>query len=148
VKFALALVIIVLATRFIHALGGFIAGFPIALSLAWAPGQLRVVVAGAVAGIVSAAAVVAFSYGVFWALSIREAFGLAAVLAAIVPLSLPIAEDFKKARELVRLQTKLPAETQIIASVTTNAARFSVIGDVFGIVLAFLWFFCIYEKNA
>ncbi len=145
VKFAVAIIIVAIATRFLHALGGIVCGFPIALCLAWAPGSLRVFVAGILAGIFSAAGVIAFSYWVFSVLPGRESFGLTAMLAATVPLSLPIWEDFKKARTLSHLQAQLPEGAQGEASIMTNAARFSAIGDVVGVMLGFVWFACVYD---
>lgn len=61
-------------------------------------------------------------------------------MAATIPLSVPIYNDYNKARELGRMQRTMPPRVAAFASGDTLAMRTMVIGEIAGIGVAAILF--------
>ena len=139
-KLILAYVIVIPLVQFCLTLGSVVAGFPIALCLAWAPMKLRVGIAGTLGGIAGVFAAVGFGYLVFFLLPGRESYGLGAFIASTLPLAIPIVNDKMKARQLASAANQLPEGLEEEAAGMTGAPLSAVRGYWIGLILAAVWF--------
>lgn len=145
-KYILAYGLVIVLVRFCFTLGTLLVAFPIAGCLAWAPERLRGVVAGILSGLGGVAAAVAFGYFMFRLILGSSAFGLLPLLAATVPLIIPIRKDLAQSRLLSDDLTKLrhvPAVQNDFIAITVGV-NFRVVGSILGLVLTFLWFFLVH----
>ena len=142
-KVFIAYAIVIVLVQFCLTFGCLIAGFPIALCLAWASGRLRAIVAGTLAGVVGIAAAVGFGYLIFHLLLGPNSYNIAAFIASTVPLVIPIVNDRKRAHDLTIAESNLPEGAKATASPITASAKYSVVGYQLGLVLATVWFFII-----
>lgn len=164
-KYIFAYVAVIVLTlpcfRFGGVLAGLLTGFPVGLLLLRAPEQLRGIVAGLITGIGSVAASFALGYFVFRLILGSSAFGLIPILAATIPLVIPIGMDITRSRLLSqdaeRMRQLLDGQpTSVQGSVSQNIApvatatsfRFRAAGAIFGLVLVFAWYFFIRHGTA
>src|SRR3989449_10417632 len=96
----LAYVLVAPLVQFCLTIGVGLAGLAVALLPAWTPISLRTKIAGACGGIVGVALAVTYGYGVFRFVVGPGSFTLGPFLASIVPLLLPIRNDFLHARQV------------------------------------------------
>ena len=142
-KIFITYVIVIVLVQFCLSLGYLIAGFPIALCLAWAPSRLRAIVAGILAGVAGVVAAVGFGYLIFHLLLGPKAYNIGAFIASTIPLVFPIVNDRRRAHELSIAESDLPEGVKATASPITASAKYSVVGYQIGLVLAAVWFFLI-----
>ena len=162
-KYVVAYCLAIVLARFCFWFGSVIVSFPVAGCLARASEQLRGVVAGVFSGLGGVAASFAFGYFVFCFILGSSAFGLFPLLAATVPLVVPIrkdlaqsrllSDDVNKFRHLLQsqpgtAQEKESAFTKLAPVAMAIGCKFRVIGAVLGLVLAFLWLFFLHENAA
>jgi hypothetical protein len=156
-KYVTAYAIVIVLARFCYWLGTLFVAFLVAGCLARASECLRGVVAGVLSGLGGVAASVAFGYFIFRLFFASSAFGLFPLLAATVPLVVPINKDLAQSRLLSDDVTKLrhllrdqPAAVQdnVAAVAMAVGVKFRVVGAIVGIVLAFLWLFIVHENSA
>jgi len=146
----IAYVLVIPLVQFCLTAGTFLAGFPVALLLAWAPTSLRTKIAGVVGGIAGVALAVAFGYGVFHFVVGPESFTVGAFIASTLPLILPIRNDYRQSRqvEIARQQllenlqeSRSPEVVNMMTEETHTAHSSNVVGQIAGLILATLWYF-------
>ena len=140
----LAYILVIVLVQFCLTLGVLIIGIPIALCLSWLPASIRAPTNGTLAGIAGVGTAITFGYFVFHFVVGPGSFGIGAFLASTVPLVIPILKDHKHARQLSAAELELPEGAQTIAAPTTDAARYSVVGYILGLVIATIWFFLLH----
>jgi hypothetical protein len=108
-------------------------------------------------GLGGVAASFAFGYFVFRLLFDSSAFSFFPLLAATIPLVVPIRKDFAQSQLLSEDVAKLrhalrdqPAAVQdgVAPVAMAVGARFRALGAILGIVLAFVWLFLLHENAA
>jgi hypothetical protein len=156
-KYIIAYGLVTVLARFCYWLGTLLVAFPVAGCLAWASERLRGVVAGVLSGLGGVAASFAFGRFVFRQIFGSSAFGLLPLLAATVPLVIPISKELAQSRLLSHDVTKLrqllrdqPAAVQdnVAPVAIAVGVKFRVFGAIVGLVLAFLWLFFVHENAA
>jgi hypothetical protein len=156
-KFVIAYGLVIVLARFCYWLGTLLVGFPVAGCLAKASEQLRGVVAGVLSGLGGVAASFAFAYFIFCVIFDSSAFSFFPLIAATVPLVIPIRKDFALSQllsdDVAKLRHALrdqPAAVQDSVAPVAMAigARFRAVGAILGIVLAFIWLFFVRENAA
>jgi hypothetical protein len=154
-KFVIAYALVIVLARFCYWLGTLLIAFPVAGCLAKASEGLRGVVAGVLSGLGGVAASFAFGYFVFRLLFDSSAFSLFPLLAATIPLVIPIRKDFAQSQLLSEDVAKLrhalrdqPAAVQdrMVPVAMAVGARSRAFGAILGIVLAFIWLFLLHEN--
>lgn len=149
-KTMIAYVLVVPLVQFCLTAGVWLGGFPIALSLAWAPISLRTKVAGVCGGIVGVALAVAFGYGIFRVLIGPGSFTVGPFLASTLPLLLPIWKDILKSRRVKAARDQLlrtiaesrgETATRALAGETMTAHGSGAAGEIVGLALSAVWFF-------
>ena len=149
-KTVIAYVLVIPLVQFCLTAGVWLGGFPIALSLAWAPMSLRTKVAGVCGGIVGVALAVAFGYGVFRVMIGPGSFTIGPFIASTLPLLLPIRNDIAQSRrvkaardELLRIYGESHDEIAggALATETMTANGSVVAGEIIGLALVTVWFF-------
>ena len=138
-KYILAYGVVLILTPACFTLGTLLVGFPVSGCLAWASQQLRGVVAGTLSGLGGVAASVAFGYFIFRLILGSTTFGLFPLLAATLPLIIPLRKKAIQARLLGESVTKLrdiPAVQPIAMAV---GVKFEVIGSVLSLIVVYLW---------
>ena len=148
-KTVIAYVLVVPLVQFCLTAGMWLGGFPIAISLAWAPIALRTKVAGICGGIVGVAVPVAFAYGVFRLILGPGSFTIGPFLASTLPLLLPIWNDITRSRRVKAAREQLlhtiaesrgETASQALSTETMTAHGSGVVGEIVGLVLAAAWF--------
>ena len=156
-KFVIAYCLVIVLARFCYWLGTLLVGFPVAGCLAKASEQLRGVVAGVLSGFGGVAASSSFGYFIFRLVFDPSAFSFFPLLAATVPLVIPIHKDLAQSQllsdDVIKIRHLLRDQTAAVQdSVTPVAmavgARFRAVGAILGIVLAFIWLFFVRENAA
>lgn len=156
-KYVLAYGLVIVLARLCYWFGTLLITLPVAGCLAKASERLRGVVAGVLSGLGGVAASVAFGYFVFRLIFDSSAFGLFPLLAATVPLVIPIRKEFAQSRLLSEDVNKLrhllrdqPAAVQdnVAPVAIAVGVKFRVVGAILGLVLAFLWLFFVHENAA
>ena len=146
--YAIAYILAIALARICYWFGTVVIGFPVAGVLAKASDQIRGVVAGILCGLGGVAASVEFSHLMFHHIIDDKAFGVGAVLAATVPLVIPIRKDlatsrllFEDVSKIRNLFTEQGAAVQDMGfAATAVGLRFRIIGATVGILAAFvLW---------
>jgi hypothetical protein len=154
-KFVISYGLVIVLARFCYWLGTLLVAFPVAGCLAKASEQLRGVVAGVLSGLGGVAASCVFGYFLFRLMFDPSAFSLFPLLAATVPLVIPIRKDFAQSQVLSDDVTKLrhalrdqPAAVQNSVAPVAMAVgtRFRAVGAILGVVLAFIWLFLVHEN--
>lgn len=162
-KLVIAYILVIVMTCFCYWFGSLLFGFPVAGCLAKASERLRGIVAGVSSGLGGVAASVAFGYFIFHSFFDSSAFRVVPLLAATVPLAIPIRKDFAmsqllsgnvtKFRGLLQTQPGTVQEKENAFKTVAPVAmavgcKFRVIGAVIGIVLAFIWLLFLHENAA
>jgi len=162
-KYVIAYGLVIVLARICFWFGMLLVGFPVSGCLAKASEQLRGVVAGVLSGLGGVAASVAFGYLIFHSFFDSSAFSIFPLLAATVPLVIPIrkdldqsqllSDDVTKFRELLQtqpgtVQEKEGALRNVAPVAMAVGCKFRVIGAVIGIVLAFIWILFLHETAA
>ena|SRR2546427_929894 len=140
----LAYVLVVPLVQFCLTIGVGLVGLVVALLLAWTPISLRTKIAGVCGGVAGGALAVAYGYGVFRLAVGPGSFTLGPFLASIVPLLLPIRNDFLHARQVTAARDQLLSTfaktgahaVKGMAAETETAHRSGVVGEVVGLLLA------------
>lgn len=152
-KFIIAYVLVIVLARFSYFLGTSLVTIPVALCLAKASsGQLRGVVTGVLSGLGGVAASCAFGYFLFRLMRDSSAFSLFPLLAATVPLAIPILKDLAQAQllsdDLAKLGHILDQSAMQDEVTKAVGVRFRAVGAIVGVVLAFIWLFLVHENAA
>jgi hypothetical protein len=154
-KYVIAYGLVIVFARFCYWLGTLLVTLLVAGCLAKASERLRGVVAGVLSGLGGVAASVAFGYFLFHLVFDPSAFGLFPLLAATIPLAIPIRKELAQSRLLSDDVTKLqhllrdqPAAIQdnVAPVAIAVGVKFRVVGAILGLVLAFLWLFLVHEN--
>ena len=148
-KYVLAYGLAIVLARFWYTLGTFLVTVFVSGCLAWAPERLRGVVAGLLSGLGGVAAAVVVGYLTFRLIAGWSIYGQLPLLAATVPLIIPIRKEFTQARVLADDLAKardFPAiQNRFVAGAV--GVKFRVIGAILGLVVTFFWFFLVYENG-
>ena len=139
-RMLIAYLLVVVLSSVALTIGSRLVGTLVALLLAWTSGQVRATIAGLSGGIAGVAAAVTFGYVTFHFMVGPGSFGLGGFLASTIPLAIPIYNDRQHWAQLLAAEGQLPTEARAIAAPITQAAHFSVLGYVAGLLLALLWF--------
>jgi len=132
--------IVLVVSQFVMTAGVLIIGMGLAFLLAPVPDRARMLVIGFVGGAAGAVLAVLTAHTVFRWLAGPTSFGWAPYLAAVVPLSIPIWNDYRKYRSLREIESKAPARVVEFAAPTTAGMGTTPLGAIAGIVLsAFLF---------
>ena len=108
--------------------------------VAWLPDRVRMPILGLVGGASGVLLSVLFARLIFSWLVGANSFGWGPFLAATVPLSIPIWNDWKKYRELKQLQSEMPTRVQEYAAAPTAAVGSTPVGAIVGVLLSALLF--------
>jgi hypothetical protein len=144
-----AYIAVISLVQFCLTLGVLVAGFAVALLLAWASTSFRTTVAGFLGGAAGVAVAVAFGYWVFQLLVGEDSYGAGVLAASTVPLVVPISNDVRRfllvrdarAQMLDQLGHSNDAATlDRLRDVSSTAHGSAVVGEVAGLVVAIAWF--------
>ena len=108
--------------------------------VAWLPDRVRIPILGLVGGAAGVLLSVLFARLVFSGLVGANSFGWGPFLAATIPLSIPIWNDWQKYRELKQLQSGMPTRVAEYAAPDTAVLAFTPVGAIVGILLSALLF--------
>ena len=158
-KVMIAYGLVIALTSFCFFAGALLVIFLGTQVLAKASPRLREIVVGGLSGLVGVAASFTFSYFLFRLLCGTDAFGLFPLLAATVPLILPIRKEFAKSQLLFndieeRRRHPSPTVRKTLVDLDSRtyamamSARFRAVGAVLGVSLAFIWLFFVYQNAA
>src|SRR3989442_14060141 len=103
----LAYVLVVPLVQFCLTIGVGLVGLVVALLFAWTPISLRTKIAGVCGGVAGVALALVYGYSVFRLTVGPGSFTLGPFLASIVPLLLPIRNDFLHARQVAAARGEL-----------------------------------------
>lgn len=141
----IAYIVVVPLVQFCLTCGVLLAGFPVALLLAWTSVALRTKIAGFVGGVAGVALAVAFGFGVFRLLVGPGSFTVGPFLASTVPLFLPIRNDIRQAKRVKAARQQLidslgESAGGALTDETQTANGSDVVGEITGIILIAVWF--------
>lgn len=144
-RMIIAYLLVISLVQFCLTVGSLVGGFFVALLLPWTSASLRTIIAnvcGSIAGVVCA---VAFGYGIFRFVVGPDSFTLGVFLASILPLFIPIRNDFLHAKRSQTAfdQIVLPPMTELgndMARGMRGGPWSAAIGEVVGLVLAAAWY--------
>ena len=135
----LAYIIVIVLSQFCLTAGAMVAAL-LSLILFWLPDRGRATLCALLGGVSGSVLAVGLAYAIFKWLVGPETFGIGPFLAAVLPLSIPIYNDYKKSRELAGIQSEAPASVAAFTSPTTAASKAMVFGELAGIVVAAVLF--------
>ncbi len=134
-KTTLAYVIVIALSQFCLTAGGLTSAI-LALLLFWLPAKVRAPFCALVGGASGSVLSVSLAWVVFTWLLGPDSFGLFPFLAATLPLSIPVYNDYKKAKEMKDIREKM-TET-VAAHVAPDVSAFNCLvwGELVGIAIA------------
>lgn len=132
----LAYVITIVAAQFCL-LAGSIVSFLLALLLAWVPTRVRVVVAPFLGSIAGPFAAFGVAYIVFAWLTDGRAWGFGAVCAAMIPLAIPVRNDYRKQVAMAKVADASDGIVRAEAMPDVIAMRSALFGYLVGIIAVF-----------
>lgn len=139
-KTVLAYIIVVVSSQFCLT-AGMLAAIPFAFLLAWVPERFGAPLRTFLGGIVASVLTVGFAYLIFKWLVGSDSFGIIPFLAATMPLSIPIYNDYQKGRLLSDTQDEAPsARVAAIMDIDVSAMKAVVLGEIAGLVVAAILF--------
>ena len=138
-KTVLAYIIVVVSSQFCLT-AGMLAAIPIAFALAWVPDKFGAPLRSLLGGIVGSFLTVGFAYLIFKWLVGSDSFGILPFLAASIPLSIPIYDDYKKGRLLEDAQHEAPSLVAAYVAPDVSAMKAVVLGELIGIVVSAILF--------
>jgi hypothetical protein len=135
-----AYIIVIVISQFVLTAGVILTGLILGLVLTPIPERLRMSALGFIGGAVGAVLVVQVAQLLFAWLAGPGSFGWGPYLAAVVPLSIPIWNDYGKFRQLREVQGEAPPRVAEFAAPSTAAMGTMPLGALAGIILsAFLF---------
>lgn len=136
----LAYIIVLVISQFLLTAGVIITGMTLGFLLAPIPERVRMPVLGFLGGAAGTVLAVLFAHFLFAWLAGPSSFGWGPYLAAVIPLSIPIWNDYGKYRRLREIQGGAPPRVAEFAAPMTAAVGTMPLGAIAGIVLsAFLF---------
>lgn len=135
----LAYVIVVTLSSFMLTIGTFASAL-LAMVLFWVPATIRAPFCALLGGATGSFLAVSLSYGIFYWLKGPDSFGLGPFLAATIPLSIPIYNDYKKSRELNDLHNTMPPRVAAFTTPELLSWKTLTVGYFTGIVVAAIFF--------
>ncbi len=136
----LAYIIVLVISQFLLTAGVLVTGMTLGFLLAPIPERVRLPLLGFVGGAAGAILAVLVASFLFRLLAGPDAFGWGPYLAAVVPLAIPIWNDYDKYRKLRDIQAGAPPRVAEFAGAPTTAVGTMPLGAVVAIVAsAFLF---------
>jgi hypothetical protein len=135
-----AYVIVIVISQFLLTAGVIVVGMALAFLLAPIPERLRMPLIGFVGGASGTVLAVLVAYAVFAWIAGSTSFGWGPYLAAVVPLSIPIWNDYSKYRSLRSVLANAPERVAEFAAPTTAGMGTMPLGAIAGIILSALFF--------
>lgn len=135
-KTYLAYIIVIVVSQFCLT-AGFVAAWIIALLLAWLPTKVRTPLCAFLGGVAGSYLAVLVAFLVFRWIAGPDSFGWGPFLAATVPLSIPIYNDYRKSVALEIHQDEI-SEPRVAVHMApdTAGAKTAVYGEIASIVVA------------
>ena len=115
---------------------GALAGPFSSILLFWLPDKVRAPLCAFFGGIAGSVLAVGLAFLIFRWLVGHDSFGIVPFLAATIPLSIPMYNDYKKARSLNDKQKELPERVAAFASSYTSTMNAAFAGELYGILVA------------
>jgi hypothetical protein len=135
----LAYIIVIVISQFVLTAGVILTGLILDIVLAPIPERLRMPALGFIGGVAAAVLTVQVAQLLFGWLVGPGSFGWGPFLAAVVPLAMPMWNDYDKYRQLRKVQSDAPPRVAEFAAPSTAAMGAMPLGALVGIVLgAFL----------
>ena len=131
----LAYIIVIVISQFMLTIGVMITTL-LGFLLAWLPDRVRAPLLGFIGGVAGTVLAVLVARLIFSWLAGPDSFGLGPFLAATIPLSIPIMNDYKKYKQLRQIQSEMSGEVAEYAAPTTAGMGAMPMGAVIGIVLS------------
>lgn len=139
----LAYAITIISTQFCLYIGALFS-LLLTLLLAWIPTSTRGVIAPLLGGITGPFASFGLSYLIFAWLTGGSGWGVCAVCAAMIPLAIPITNDFRK-HALMDKAAREGGDEVVYAAARPDliTMRMAAVGELVGIVAVFVVFFSV-----
>ena len=136
----LAYIIVIVASQ-LTLLVGAVFAMLISLLFSWLPKNLINKVGPLIGGLFGPLISLGISWLVFQWLTKDGTWGIGALLAALVPLWIPITNDFRKAKELERIKAEAPIYTKRFAERNFGSLMYLFYGEVLGVMCS-VFVFC------
>jgi hypothetical protein len=137
----LAYIIVVPLVQFAFSIGS-LPSIPFRLGICWAPKTIRCVIGGLLTGISCALAAVVFGWLVFRYVAGPSSFGTFALAATIIPLYIPIRNDWANYRELREWEENVTDAAREVTSPVGLDSLFLIVGAIVGLALGAYWTQC------
>ena len=132
----LAYVIVLVISQFCLTAGVLITGITVGFPLGPIPERVRMPVLGFLGGAAGAILAVLVARLLFGWLAGPDAFGWGPYCAAVLPLSIPIWNDYEKYKKLRKVQGAAPPRVAEFAAAPTTAVGAMPLGAITGVVLS------------
>jgi len=131
-----AYILVIVISQFALTAGIILTGLILSIVLMPIPERTRMPVLGLIGGVTGAVFAVLVAQLLFGWLVGPDSFGWGPYLAAVVPLAIPIWNDFEKYRRLRDVEADAPSSVAAFAAPSTAAIGTAPVGAIVGIILS------------